>query len=211
MSKGMKTFFDVGANDGTSLYQRFTHDLPDARLFLFEPNPDLCEVIKQRYDGISNWHLSAVAVSDFDGRATFNIAGRGDRGCSSLLNFHPAVKDTWNPARTDPTTGDLNFTHTIEARVITLDYFIRRMQDIHTIDYLHIDAQGSDLKVLQGLGEHIGMVKMGRMEAALNAPLYEGSPTAKECQDFLTLHGFHILAVQPDGDGSECDILFERP
>ena len=37
-----------------------------------------------------------------------------------------------------------------------------------TIDYLHVDTQGSDLKVLQGLGGYITKVNSSVIETAIN-------------------------------------------
>jgi hypothetical protein len=69
--------------------------------------------------------------------------------------------------------------------------------EITQIDHLHIDAQGSDLAVLKGLGEKISMVQSGVVEVPQEDKLrlYKGQHTKQEALDFLEQNGFVIDKV----------------
>ena len=86
-------FFDVGANDG-STFLEMAKNQPNNLFYLFEPTPRMCEIIKSKIMdfNLNNFVLVEKAVSDFEGRAKFNVAGQADWGCRSLLNFSEKSK-----------------------------------------------------------------------------------------------------------------------
>jgi predicted RNA methylase len=65
--------FDVGANRG----QYATMARRDAGyrglILSFEPNPDIFAQLQRRAAGDGNWQVFNMALSDFDGTASFNI------------------------------------------------------------------------------------------------------------------------------------------
>jgi FkbM family methyltransferase len=201
----MRILFDVGANNGSRWYEDLSRDQTNTFVYMFEPTPELCDIIKAKYQHLKNWLLIETAVSNYEGIATFNIAGHYDWGCSSLFNFKEDIKDTWPKERVAP-SGDLHFTKQIEVNVTTLKTFIKNHPEITAIDYLHVDTQGSDLNVLKGLGEYISIVRIGNIEAALEAPLYDESPTKDECVKWIESNGFRVESIS--GGPHECDINF---
>lgn len=197
-----RILFDVGANNGDQWLNTLAADQDNTIVFMFEPTPRMCDIITEKYKNLKNWTLIQKAVSNYDGVSQFNIAGHGDWGCSSLMNFREERKETWPDNRTD-----LNFTANIEVDVITLEGFLKDNPEITYIDYLHIDAQGSDLNVLKGLGSYINIVKTGVIEAAYNAPLYDNSPSYTECVEWLHSQGF---STEIRNANHECDIAFTK-
>jgi FkbM family methyltransferase len=202
-----KILFDVGANNGsTSVY----HWLGDTNnlIYGFEPTPEMCAQIESKIEGHDNYILTKKAVSDFNGKATFNVAGTVDWGCSSLLEFSDKSQTEWPNKNT---AWDFQVTHQIEVDVIRLDTFIEE-NNITVIDYLHVDTQGSDLKVLKGLGKYIDIVVSGVVEAATKPDiLYYNQCTKEECIKFLEDNGFKIVNVQSNDDqGNEVNIFFSR-
>lgn len=85
-------------------------------------------------------------------------------------------------------------------------------EGIDRIDHLHIDTQGSDLKVLAGLGSKIDSVRFGVLEAATKTDiLYKGQNTVEECLGFLVLNGFKITEIKNnDKFGHEVNIFFSK-
>lgn len=194
--------FDVGANNGEE-YLDLAQNNPFIKLFLFEPTPNLVKDIKAKTAGMNNVHVIEAAVADYNGVTEFNIAGQGDWGCSSLQNFHKDIDKTWG-WRTD-----FKFTDKIQVQVITLKEYLEA-HDINRIDYLHVDTQGSDILVMNGLGEHIHNVQAGQVEVALKVKLYENSTTKPEFTKFLNDNGFGIWHVHQDADGHEANLYFRR-
>lgn len=159
----MRTVFEVGMNDG-----RDTHSLlgPDTILYGFEPTVELIRHLQEKFKDDHRVQLIPLAVDVTNRFTSFNIAGWQDWGCSSLNDFTPNVSERWN-------NFNFHFTNKQKVMTIRLDDFCR-MYNITKIDYLHIDAQGSDFNVLKSLGNYIDIVDAGKVEVAYNVPLYDG-------------------------------------
>lgn len=197
-----RILFDVGANNGSRWFKELSSDQENTIVYMFEPTPYLCQMIKKSYSHLKNWFLIEKAVSNYEGISKFNIAGHFDWGSSSLLNFRDDIKQTWPKNRVD-----LNFTDSIEVEVITLNSFVKNNPDITHINYLHVDAQGSDLNVLKGSSDILHLIEMGQIEAAYNAPVYVGSPTHNECLSWLQANNFNASVINAN---HECDIIFNK-
>lgn len=197
----MKIFFDVGANYGTSSLD-IARDDSNTIVYAFEPTPFLIEHLKNESKDLKNYHIIPKAVSDYNGKSKFNIAGVEDWGCSSLLEFSDNTKH-W---------GGRNFTVTeiIEVDVIKLSDFIKENK-IEKIDYFHCDTQGSDLNVLVGLENYIYIIEEGMIEAAGTEDiLYINQNSVQECSVFLQAHNFEITDMIPDNYGFEYNIKFKK-
>lgn len=181
--------FDVGANSGTDSIDK-TRLNSNYITHAFEPTPRLYSHILNATEDIRDrYFINQFAVSDFNGRAIFNIAGQADWGCSSLNNFSDNLNVTW-PGRTD-----FKVTEKIEVDVITLEAYIKSLDyKLESIDFLHCDTQGSDLNVLIGLGEYINIVKAGVIEVPNNeqVKLYKENHSLEEAKDFIESKGFEI-------------------
>ena len=178
--------FEVGANDGSSFadLHRF---LPWAKIYAFEPTPELVDKIRSKVIRSRNYCLTPKAVGEKPGWTEFNVAGKHDWGCSSLLEFSSGLDRSW-PGRTD-----FVVTKRIKVEVIRLDAFVRERKIPH-IDFLHVDTQGTDLSVLRSLGEEICRVRAGVIEVPQNRDvmLYKNQHTREEALEFLFQNGFHV-------------------
>jgi len=155
---------DVGANNGKDGLNLALEN-PTQHVIAFEPVPEMIHAISIAFNDLNaknplkNYTLVNCAVSDFNGKASFNVAGQADWGCSSLNSFAEHLNATW-PGRTD-----FKVTHQIEVDVIRLDSFLAEV-DCEQITYLHCDTQGTDLSVLRGLGVYRERLKEGVIECA---------------------------------------------
>ena len=203
--------FDVGANDGSYSILELEKN-KDAICFAFEPTPYLINNIKTKINERNlndRYHLMPYAISNFIGKTAFNIAGQSDWGCSSLLEFSNNLDITW-PGRTD-----FKVTETIDVEVITLKYFIENIiqTKIDKINYFHCDTQGSDLNVLQGMGEYIHLIEEGCVEAASSGDtqLYKNQHTIEDMKNFLIKNNFMITSTIPnDQFNNEFNIYFKK-
>jgi FkbM family methyltransferase len=183
--KKPQTIVQVGAWLGDdsliSACRRFGH-----RLYMFEPNPARVKELEAKAAGAATIHVIPMAVSSYNGKATFNIAAHDD--CSSLQNFDAGANANWvhewHPYK------NFEMVDRFEVDVIRLDTFFGR-NGIEGIDLLEIDAQGEDLRVVEGLGERIRDVKKIQIEVNISGkPLYDNSFTRDEAVSFFTSHGF---------------------
>ena len=209
---------EVGANSGGDSIHYASQ--PNTFLYAFEPVPYLGNNLTGSLEsaGITNYTLIRNAVSDTNGKAVFNISGPDEShnyACSSLNQFSDDIQSIWG--------GRDDFAHidSIEVDTIRLDTFIDN-EGIKEIQYLHIDAQGSDFKVLQSLGDKAGIVKAGKCEAANKVALYKDvDNSVYSIIDWLGNNGFKITYINnhhgeqisindlPDST-EEVDINFEK-
>ena len=157
---------------------------------------------------LTNLMVVQKAVSDYNGGDVLKVSPFSEFGhhsCSSLSNFSEKSQTDW------PGRHDFQVVGTIPVSVITLKDFVMQ-NEIPKIDYLKIDAQGHDLRVLTGLGELLPILKEGEMEAGSSSDiLYEGQNTKDESIKFLEENGFEITEITTNDDFSnEVNIFFKN-
>lgn len=197
--------FDVGANWGTDSLD-VTRDNPDYLTYAFEPTPELQQHLLEKSSAFSDrYHVMGYAVSDFDGEANFNVSAHADWGVSSLLEFAPDIQHTWRDR------NDLYVDRVETVPVIRLDTWFKRINPpITQIDFFHCDTQGSDLKVLAGMGEYLPLIFEGVIECPQSEAvrLYEGQHSAQDAYQFLEGNGFYIFNTE--NQQNEVNLFFRR-
>lgn len=200
----MKYLFDVGAHWGQDSLH-IARDNTDITVYAFEPTPELAQRLRNESRDFSDRYLVFEhAISDYNGESDFHLVV-GDTGSASLNTFSDNLNVTW-PGRTDFVVRK-----TIKVPVYRLDTWLEKYApNITEIEHLHIDAQGSDLAVLKGLGEKIKIVKSGVVEVPQQAALrlYIGQHTKEEALNFLNENNFVINNVT--SQVNEDNIFFER-
>lgn len=194
--------FDVGANDGSSFLD-VALLLKWVKVYAFEPTPYLVKLLEEKSRLQENYKIVPAAVGVLPGRTEFKIAGQSDWGCSSLLDFSEGLETTW-PGRTD-----FKVTEIIDVEVIRLDSFMAT-NNIHRIDFLHIDTQGTDLMILKSLGEFLERVNSGVVEVphTPEVMLYKNQHTKEEMLKFLEENNFKVWKTTHQQN--EDNLYFER-
>ena len=197
----MKTIVEVGANWGGDT-KRFA-DENNNFVYAFEPTPELFDHLCETFSSYSNVKILPFAVDEEEGEAIFNIAGTGDWGCSSLYTFDPEIHEKWEGR------PDFHFTNQVIVQKKRLDNFINE-NNVERIDYLWVDAQGNDFKVMKSLGDKIDIVKEGKCEGSYSVDLYVNTENnVNDIVEWLTSKGFKCKIV-PDNVGKEADVHFRR-
>ena len=131
--------FDVGGNKGdyTKLWLGLflKRQTADFKIYVFEPSRAAFEVLEKVFLKNFNIVLNRVALSDIEGRAELFSDFDGS-GLASL-------------ARRDLAHANMELNIRQEVQTKTLDAFCRE-QGISRIDFLKLDVEGFELKVLQG-------------------------------------------------------------
>lgn len=196
----MKTVIEVGANFGNDT-ERFLNE--GKRVYAFEPTPELNLHLKNRFRGHENYFPVPLAADLENGWAWFNIAGSHDWGCSSIFHFDPEIHQKWQGR------PDFKVTDRCRVQTMRLDTFMRTY-GIECVDYLWIDAQGNDFRVLQSLGDKIDSVLSGQVEVAYECELYTGVDNKHDSVvKWLTDRGFNTKTV-PHIHHKEADVYFSR-
>ncbi len=164
------TMIDVGAHHG-SAFKQFLDDGWDVHAF--EPDPNNRAYIQERWQESDRFHLTPNAVGNVSGEKLNFYAADQSTGISSLVPFHEnhKVVDTVETVRLD-------------------DYL--NGTTIAEVDFLKIDTEGFDLRVLQGF-------PWDRFKPAVIECEYEDAKTLKidydyrELAQFLVDHGYQVF------------------
>lgn len=167
---------DVGANRG----QYATMLRKDAGFFgpilSFEPNPDVFAELSRRAAADGRWHVFNMALSDFDGTASFNIMAADQ--FSSLKK--PAGDQ-------DAIFQQRNLvTRTVDMQCRRLDTLLPELQAAHAFSrpFLKMDTQGHDLAVCEGAGDALAHLAGVQTELGVR-PIYEGGTGYRAMIDWL--------------------------
>lgn len=194
-SETSRVWIDVGAHLGEGTISEAVRD-SNLLVFAFEPNWKLARQIMGR---AANFVVLPMAVSDSDGFAEFFINAAD--GSSSLVKMEEAGIAHWKHSH-------YAVESTSVVQTIRLDTFMR-LANLRTVDYLKIDAEGVDLRVVQSAGDRLRDIKKIVLEVDI-APdrLYEGAPTHAEVMDFMEKNGFRLAGSEQQNWGLQENLTF---
>ena len=173
--------FDVGANRG----QYAAMLRKDARfagtILSFEPNPDIFAQLSRRAASDRKWHVFNIALSDFDGTASFNIMAADQ--FSSLKKPSDAQ---------DAIFAERNrIERVVEMQCRRIDGLVDELRSAHGFarPFLKMDTQGHDLSVCEGAGG--ALKEMAGVQTELGVrPIYEGGTGYRAMIDWLAGQDF---------------------
>lgn len=173
---------DVGANMGdwtTMFAQRMRKP---GRAVLFEPNPEAAERLEQLTFANPRLQVDVLrkAAGDTTGTATF-FAEVGCGETSSLVQSH-----------------SLTSARTLQVPVTTLDIEMATF-GLDRIDMLKIDAEGFDLRVLQGAAGLLRGQRVGVVQFEYNAPWAAAGSTLLHAFQFLEGMGYSVFLLKTGG------------
>jgi hypothetical protein len=209
-------FFDIGANWGEDSLNRCNNDA-DVEVYAFEPTPQLVNHLLNISRSFQNrYHVVPLAVSDFDGLADFYIQNNPGMGCNSLNTFDAeAIEKYWLSLEGHPRLEELSSSNSVQVNVCRLDTWIKNnIPTLEKIDYFHCDTQGTDLKVLQGMGDYIHLIQQGKVECARDQEIklyHESNNFVEDVCDYLDSKGFEILNIESnDHLANELNVYFKK-
>ncbi|WCJ58129.1 FkbM family methyltransferase [Fontisphaera persica] len=198
-----KVIFDVGANVGQFLGRVLQH-FPSAHCHAFEPFPQAFATLQQFAAPYPNVTAHCLALGDEDGNKELHV---NEANVTNSLLATDAAASHYSPPGWQETRGVL------PVPVRRLETFCREHK-VDRIDLLKVDAQGYDLRILQGAG---ALLEQHRIRCllleVLFVPLYEGQAYFHEIYDFLWQRHYHLVGLYeinraPDGSAKWADALF---
>ena len=136
-NSSVRTFFDVGANDGGTSLEALKQ-FPQARIFAFEPHPETFLRLKDATKDYSAINPVQTALGAEGGDQVMHVY--------NLSTINSLVPNARYSVRFDP---DKRPGSSIRVKCTTVDLFCAE-QNIKKIDVLKIDTEGFDLEVLKG-------------------------------------------------------------
>ncbi|EZP68321.1 FkbM family methyltransferase [Sphingomonas paucimobilis] len=172
---------DVGANRGQYAAMLRKDAGFKGTILSFEPNPDIFAILSRRASGDAKWHVFNMALSDFDGAASFNIMAADQ--------FSSLEKPSQGQ---DSIFADRNrVSRTVEMQCRRIDSLLPELQAAHGFDrpFLKMDTQGHDLSVCGGAGDLLARMAGVQTELGVR-PIYEGGTNYRAMIDWLAERSF---------------------
>ena len=202
------TVIDIGANIG--LFSLFAMSrCRDLKIYAFEPAPVLYELLKANSQAYgSNVHAVNAGVSDrsktsmltfyekssvFSGFHADEIAdGKAIRAIvRSMLKSETSAENKDLDTYVDELTADRLSRKTYECQLTSISEIIRE-QHLEKIDLLKIDAEKSELEIINGI-EDCDWPKIAQIVIEIHDPT---GATVKRIEDLLTRKGFQCVVAQ---------------
>jgi FkbM family methyltransferase len=197
-TKVSEIWVDVGAHLGQGTLDAALSN-SHLLVFAFEPNWILASKLMAR---AANFVVLPMAVSDTDGYAEFFVNSRDD--ASSLATMDETGRRHWKDVNLDVKSSTV-------VQTVRLDTFMGQCQ-LPRVDYLKIDAEGVDLKVVQSAGEKLRSIGKIQLEVDVSPDrLYHGAPSREEVIDYMSGNGFKLIATESQNNGRQENLTFLQP
>jgi FkbM family methyltransferase len=177
--KKVRTILDVGASVG-SMTEKFLHLFPKSTIHAFEPYSVSFDKLKKRYNENLRVIPNKLAISDKPGELKMYI--KKDSGYNSLSE-NSNIPDSKNN----------NLSEIVD--ITTIDAYCKE-NDISKIDFLKIDTEGLEIKVLLGAES---MLKAGKIiyiyaECTFDKE-YTQNTYFEKLYEFLKQYNFKLRAI----------------
>jgi FkbM family methyltransferase len=175
-----QTVIDVGAHNGVWI-SRFLAAANNNSIqgLVFEPQRRCLPDLKSKVSNYPNVEVINVAVADSREELRFFEANEPEH--SSLIE--PVEEVT---------------TATYPVRVTTLDEEVTR-RGWDTVDYLKVDAEGYDLRVLQGAVTLLRERRVGVIQFEYNRTWAQAGSTLAAAYSYLNNNGYVVFLVKNEG------------
>jgi len=194
------TILDIGACEGEESI-RYSRIFPNSKIYAFEPLPSNQKLIKEhikKYD-VDNVELVPFAVSNKKGASHFYVSSGHPKEQTNDLDWDFGNKSSSLLKPNINNNPDwLDFNKKIDVETITLNDFIIDRQ-LKEIDFIHMDVQGAELKVLNGARDHLKNMKAIWLEVS-NVELYKNQPLTSDVEIFMKSKGFTMIKSVFEGN-----------
>jgi FkbM family methyltransferase len=194
------SIIDGGANIG-QFARACATVFPKARIYSFEPQPDVATEFERNLADRPNVSLHRLAIGAQAGTATFL-----QRAASQESSFLKGIQGTGFQS-------DSSQERQISVTVTTLDDFFSQ-QSLGDSCLLKLDLQGFELEALKGATQTLERCKFVLLEAMFE-PMYEGEPLFDSLWQVLQSRGFRFarpvaFATNTSHQIVQVDALFSK-
>ena len=196
--------FDIGGCEGEDSI-RYSRTFPNSQIFVFEPLPSNQKLILENLKKYHSKNITLVpeALSDSRGVEEFYVSSGSPEGKKNDVSWDYGNKSSslLPPDKHIEIHPWVKFEKTISVPTNTLNYFLFN-KSILEIDFIHMDVQGVELKVLAGAESHLQNIKAIWLEVS-NITLYKNQPRRIEVENFMKSNGFCLLKNAITGDSGD--------
>lgn len=169
---------DIGAHIGIIAVPLAKKVGANGKVYAFEPTPTTVSILKEtiRINNIKNISVQPYALANTKGKLIFYTSDNKVDNSNSLIDNHRLDRKE----------------NKIEVEVNTLDDF-KVSSNISKIDFIKIDVEGAELRVLKGAAKTIGQDKPKMVLSMHPASIKNSGDSAEEIWNFLNGYGYKIL------------------
>jgi FkbM family methyltransferase len=184
-------FIDVGAKDKLDFFEELS---PMTAMVGFEPNPAELDFLRKKYlkHSFKSLELIGNCLSDFDGEVSFNVTKHSSMSsllATDLANYERHFGlyknfDSWK--------SNIEIENVIKASAVKLDNFIKDKDAV--IDYLKIDTQGSELKILHGAEKLLDEKRINILKVEVSTiAVYQNQVMFSDIDIYLRDKGYFLV------------------
>jgi FkbM family methyltransferase len=183
--------FDIGSCEGEDSI-RYARLFPAARVWAVEALPANVDLIRANLarHGADHVQVIALALDDSAGHATFHVSSGRPPNKPSDTDWDYGNKSGSLLAPDGHLTALpwVHFDDSVQVETDRLDAVAQRC-GLTVIDYIHMDVQGAELRVLNGAGTLLDSIRVIWMEVETK-PLYKDQPLKADVERFMAGRGF---------------------
>ncbi|MBN8828552.1 MAG: FkbM family methyltransferase [Sphingobacteriia bacterium] len=177
-------FIDIGTKDG--IFKPLENYKQFLDIALFEPNKKFFDSLEIKYQDYSNINVFNLAVSNFKGQANF-YQTKMNSACSLL-----------EPLSSELNKLNMKAFNVKEQKEVEVNFLDNLVYKENKINYklptiLKIDAQGADLKILEGGKKFISESVFGIICEISFISRYKGEPKPYQIFEFMENNGFILI------------------
>lgn len=180
---------EIGSRDAIESINMKKH-FKNAKIYAFECNPEAIKICEKNLLNVDEIHLEKYAVSDFNGPLSF-YAIDPEKTITSHKDGNIGASSLFKP---NPDYPYENYSvNEIKVESVTINKWANT-KNIDKIDFIWVDVQGAELKVLSGMSDYLKNVNSIYIEVEFK-PIWIGQSLYVDIYEFLSKHGFKIVKV----------------
>ncbi len=189
-------YFDVGANLGQSI-KRFKKINPSSTIHSFEPTPELYKKLIENFGNDKNIKINNLAVAQ--SKSSLDFYSYKYHKINSLIPVDKKTK--FSKSRIIASDSKNNeFESVIKVDVTSIDNYCEE-NNIHEIDFIKIDTQGSEIDVLNGMKKFIENQKVSIIELELILGFaYEKKFSFYDYEQIFNNKDYRLIALDNSGN-----------
>lgn len=173
------TFISIGENDGETFSNVRALALTGRfRGVMVEPAPIPLEKLRKLYNGHKGFYIYPYAISTSNGKDTLQVSG------SLCSASDSGLVSTFHPQEMARFKGATPYTPT-EVKIFRWKTFYNRLT-IKTFDFISIDAEGSDLDILQ-------QMDLNELKTKCICLEWNGKTELKQAYEVYLPEGFNLI------------------
>jgi FkbM family methyltransferase len=178
--------FDVGCNKGFYTEYLLNTIGENHNYYLFDPSERFYNIVSEKFKMFDNIHIKNIGVSDLN---------------KENINFYELISDNDDVEGMSSLNNRKVFSNyeykTNKINTISLDSFISE-QNINNIDFIKIDTEGQELKILNGLKDSLNKKIINLIQIEYGDCAIENGFNLNDIITFISQYDYNLYVYDLD-------------